>query len=122
MRHRTILLAAVTYCIARLAVNPLCARDSDKGKIVAGADIVLCAAAAGVQVVKSKHLEPSRRTVVVADVNAVPPAGIEGVDLVDLGRAICKRGLLSVGPLAIGDIKSKTQANLLRRMIRTEAR
>jgi methylene-tetrahydromethanopterin dehydrogenase len=95
-------------------------RESDKAKIVASADIVLCAAAAGVQVLKAKHLEQSKRTVVVADVNAVPPSGIEGVELFDLGRTIGKRGLLSVGPLAIGDIKYKTQAGLLRRMIRTD--
>jgi len=95
-------------------------RDSDKSKIIAIADIVLCAAAAGVEVLKAKHFEKSKRTVVVADVNAVPPAGIEGVELFDFGRAIGKRGLLSVGPLAIGDIKYKTQAGLLRRMIRTE--
>lgn len=95
-------------------------RDSDKGKIVANADIVLCAAAAGVQVLKAKHFEKSKRTVVVADVNAVPPAGIEGVDLFDFGRPIGKRGLLSVGPLAIGDIKYKTQAGLLRSMLRTD--
>jgi methylene-tetrahydromethanopterin dehydrogenase len=95
-------------------------RDTDKSRIVANADIVLCAAAAGVQVLKVKHFEKSKRTVVVADVNAVPPAGIEGVQLFDFGRAFGKRGLLAVGPLAIGDIKYKTQASLLRRMIRTE--
>lgn len=95
-------------------------RDADKSKIVASADIVLCAAAAGVQVLKAKHFEASKRTVVVADVNAVPPAGIEGVELFDFGRTIGKRGLLAVGPLAIGDIKYKTQAGLLRRMIRTD--
>jgi methylene-tetrahydromethanopterin dehydrogenase len=95
-------------------------RDTDKSRIVENADIVLCAAAAGVQVLKAKHFEKSKRTVVVADVNAVPPAGIEGVELFDFGRAMGKRGLLSVGPLAIGDIKYKTQAGLLRRMIRTD--
>lgn len=96
------------------------ARDSDKSKIVAKADIVLCAAAAGIQVLKTKHFEKSKRTAVVADVNAVPPAGIEGVDLFDFGRPLGKSGILSVGPLAIGDIKYKTQAALLRRMIKTE--
>ncbi|AGK59512.1 NAD(P)-dependent methylene tetrahydromethanopterin dehydrogenase [Hyphomicrobium denitrificans 1NES1] len=95
-------------------------RDADKSKIVANADVVLCAAAAGIQVLKAKHFEKSKRTIVVADVNAVPPAGIEGVELFDFGRTIGKRGLLSVGPLAIGDIKYKTQAGLLRRMIRTD--
>ena len=67
-------------------------RDGDKSKIVAAADIVLCAAAAGVQVLSAKHLAKSKRTVVVADVNAVPPAGIEGVELFDLGRPLGRSG------------------------------
>jgi methylene-tetrahydromethanopterin dehydrogenase len=96
------------------------ARDADKTKIVANSDIVLCAAAAGIQVLKTKHLQKSKRTQVVADVNAVPPAGIEGVELFDLGRALDKTGILAVGPLAIGDIKYKTQSALLRRMIGAE--
>jgi methylene-tetrahydromethanopterin dehydrogenase len=95
-------------------------RDADKRKIVAGADIVLCAAAAGVQVLKAKHLAKSKRIAVIADVNAVPPSGIEGVQLFDLGRPLGKSGILSVGPLAIGDIKYKTQAALFRSMINSE--
>lgn len=95
-------------------------RDGDKAKIVAKSDIVLCAAAAGIQVLKAKHFEKSKRTVVVADVNAVPPSGIEGVELFDNGRPLAKTGILSVGPLAIGDIKYKTQSALLRRMIGAE--
>ena len=95
-------------------------RDTDKTKIVAGADIVLCTAAAGVQVLKAKHLAKSKRVAVVADVNAVPPSGIEGVQLFDLGRPLGVSSILSVGPLAIGDIKYKTQAALFRRMIASD--
>ena len=96
------------------------ARDGDKTKIVAKADIVLCAAAAGVQVLKLKHFEKSGRTAVVADVNAVPPAGIEGVELFDSGRMLGRTGIQCVGPLAIGDIKYKTQSALFRRMLQTD--
>jgi methylene-tetrahydromethanopterin dehydrogenase len=95
-------------------------REGDKSKIVARADIVLCAAAAGVRVLTSKQLRASKRLKVVADVNAVPPSGIEGVDLFDFGRQLENSTIASVGPLAIGDIKYKTQAALLRRMIDAE--
>ena len=95
-------------------------RDTDKAKIVAAADIVLCAAAAGIQVLKTKHLAKSKRLAVVADVNAVPPSGIEGVEPFDLGRPLGGSNIFSVGPLAIGDIKYKTQAALFRRMIISE--
>jgi len=95
-------------------------RDADKTKIVAGSDIVLCAAAAGVQVLSAKHFAKSKRTAVVADVNAVPPSGIEGVELFDMGHPLGASSILSVGPLAIGDIKYKTQAALFRRMIASD--
>lgn len=100
---------------------PVCgARDNDKKKIVSGADIVLCAAAAGIRVLKRSHFSGSERLTVVGDVNAVPPSGIEGVELFDRGRTMIGTNVLSVGPLAIGDIKYKTQATLFRRMVTSQ--
>ena len=92
-------------------------RATDKASIVTKADIVLCAAAAGVRVLTQKQLAKSRRLAVVADVNAVPPSGIEGVELFDRGRLLDGSDVASVGPLAIGDIKYKTQAALFRSML-----
>lgn len=92
-------------------------RDKDKSKIVARADVVLCAAAAGVRVLDAKHLSGAKKLKVVADVNAVAPSGIAGVELFDFGRMTAAPRFASVGPLAIGDIKYKTQAKLLRQMI-----
>jgi methylene-tetrahydromethanopterin dehydrogenase len=93
------------------------ARASDKEHVVANADIVLCAAAAGIRVLTKEQLAKSRRLAVVADVNAVPPSGIEGVELFDRGRLVDDTAIASVGPLAIGDIKYKTQAALFRSML-----
>ena len=92
-------------------------RAGDKERLVAQADIVLCAAAAGVRVLTRKQLAKSRRLTVVADVNAVPPSGIEGVELFDRGRLLDGSDIASVGPLAIGDVKYKTQAALFRSML-----
>lgn len=93
------------------------ARAQDKSRIVAKADIVLCAAAAGIRVITSEQLTKSRKTLVAADVNAVPPSGIELVELFDRGRTIKGTDIASIGPLAIGDIKYKTQAALFRKMV-----
>ncbi len=93
------------------------ARDDDKAELTAGAGIVLCAAAAGVRVLSRDQFANSPRLAVVADVNAVPPSGIEGVELFDRGRIIDGTNVASVGPLAIGDIKYKTQAALFRSML-----
>ena len=56
----------------------------------------------------------------VADVNAVPPTGIEGLDPFASGVEIGSSRGLGVGPLAIGNIKYKTESGLFRRMIAAE--
>ena len=80
--------------------------------ILKDADVVFCAARAGVQVLSKQQMATAPQVKVVADVNAVPPAGIEGVGLKDDGVKL-ESGALSIGPLASGDIKVKTQRELL---------
>ena len=52
----------------------------------------------------------------VADVNAVPPAGIEGLSLHDKGTLLGSTKVMGLGPLAIGNVKYKTEAALFARM------
>ena len=92
------------------------ARDSDKVRLISRSDIVLCAAAAGVRVIEEKHLKKAKENLILADVNAVPPSGVAGVGLFDSGSQPTTLGHATVGPLAIGDIKYKTQSELLKRM------
>ncbi|MGZ3288709.1 MAG: methylenetetrahydromethanopterin dehydrogenase, partial [Xanthobacteraceae bacterium] len=54
---------------------------------------------------------------IVADVNAVPPSGVEGLDVMANGTELTPRGTLGIGPLAIGNIKYKTESGLFQRMI-----
>jgi len=93
------------------------ARDADKEHLVETADIVLCAAAAGVRVLTREQLAKAPQLAAVADVNAVPPSGIEGVELFDRGRVLDGTNIAAIGPLAIGDIKYKTQSALFRSML-----
>ena len=114
------LMPAIEAARSRFGVDlepVLGARDADKSRIAGKSDVVLCAAAAGVRVLTSKHVARAKDLAVVADVNAVPPAGIEGVEPFDRGRWLDGTAVASVGPLAIGDIKYKTQAALFRRMV-----
>jgi len=89
-----------------------------KAKIVADAEVVFAAAAAGVQVLSTAELQSAKNLLVAADVNAVPPPGVEGMDLFMKGEILpgCTR-TCGVGPLAIGDIKYKSQAGLFTRML-----
>ena len=56
---------------------------------------------------------------IIAEVNAVPPAGIEGVGLKD-NYINHVTGAISIGPLTSGDIKVKTQYKMFEMMCNTE--
>lgn len=91
--------------------------DDQKRQIIENAEVIFAAAAAGVQVITAEHKKLAKRLLVVADVNAVPPPGVEGMELFMNGAPLPNCDALGVGPLAIGDIKYKTESNLFKRMI-----
>jgi methylene-tetrahydromethanopterin dehydrogenase len=84
-------------------------------EVLVRAEIVFCAAAAGVRVLSASALASAKSLIIAADVNAVPPAGIEGLQLMDNGVEL-PGGILGIGPLAIGDVKYKTEAGLFQRL------
>jgi len=88
-----------------------------KAAIIADAEVIFAAAAAGVQVISAEHKKNASNLLVVADVNAVPPPGVEGMDLFMKGEQLPGCSALGVGPLAIGDVKYKTQAGLFKHML-----
>ncbi len=82
-------------------------------------DIAFSAAKAGVRVVERAQLDTAAALKVVADANAVPPSGIEGVDANDRGEPLTVGDggtAYALGALAIGDIKYRVHTSLLRQM------
>ena len=57
--------------------------DELNSSIFPQADIIFCAARAGTQVISKNQLQLAKNVKILADVNAVPPAGLEGVGLKD---------------------------------------
>jgi methylene-tetrahydromethanopterin dehydrogenase len=96
------------------------ASDAAKIEVLKNTDIALCAAAAGVQVLSLAQMKQAKDLKIVADVNAVPPAGAEGVDVFADGAAIACTKAFGIGALAIGNVKYKTQHNLLKLMLESE--
>jgi len=92
--------------------------DEQKAEIIANSEVVFAAAAAGVQVLSKENMQAAKDLLVAADVNAVPPPGVAGMELFMNGDVLpgCKT-TAGVGPLAIGDIKYKTESGLFKRMI-----
>ena len=91
--------------------------DTKKADILAQAEAALCAGRAGVRILSSTQLAQAKRLLIVADVNAVPPSGVEGLDMMANGAELTANGTLGIGPLAIGNIKYKTESGLFQRMI-----
>jgi methylene-tetrahydromethanopterin dehydrogenase len=89
--------------------------EAGRRAALAEADVTLVAARAGVQVLSADELKSARRLKVVADANAVPPAGVEGLAAKAAGVAI-GQAAIGVGALAIGNVKFRLQRKLLRRL------
>tara|TARA_B100002003_G_C14070859_1_gene515223 strand:+ start:226 stop:1140 length:915 start_codon:yes stop_codon:yes gene_type:complete len=83
------------------------------GKAISNADVVMAAGSAGVQLLSIDTLkEHGKQCKVVADVNAVPPLGVENLDSQGDGVEIIP-GILGVGALAVGALKNKVEAKLI---------
>jgi methylene-tetrahydromethanopterin dehydrogenase len=91
--------------------------DEEKRGVIGAADVVLAAAAAGKRIIEAQHLAGGRDLLVAADVNAVPPSGIEGLEVFDDDKPLAGTSAVGIGPLAIGNIKYKTESGLFRQMI-----
>jgi methylene-tetrahydromethanopterin dehydrogenase len=94
--------------------------DEQKNEIISNAEVIFAAAAAGVRVVSKEQMQKAKNLLVMADVNAVPPPGVEGMELFMNGEALPGSDALGVGPLAIGDIKYKCESGLFKQMIASD--
>ena len=83
------------------------------------ADVIFATGSAGVTLLAAATVRSLGGRVVLADVNAVPPAGIEGVQARDDG-AESPQGQVTLGALAIGGLKMKVEAALLADLLGAE--
>jgi methylene-tetrahydromethanopterin dehydrogenase len=95
------------------------ATDEEKQAVVGGSEVILACARAGVQVIAQAQLKGDG-LLIAADVNAVPPAGIEGLAIAADGQRIGATEIVGIGPLAIGNVKYKVESGLFKRMIEAE--
>ncbi len=96
--------------------------DADKNDYIKTADVVFATGAAGIELLSAELIAAAPQLKVAADVNAVPPAGIAGIDAFDNGKPIVgsNSGAVGIGALAIGNIKYQAQSRLLKRMLETD--
>ena len=77
--------------------------NAERGAAIEGAHIVLAAGAAGITLLDEQQWKDSTTLELLADANASPPPGIEGVGQAD--RASSKHGKILFGPLGFGALK-----------------
>jgi len=98
--------------------------DAEKIALLADTDIVFCTAKAGIRVLSASVLSQTTKLKVAGDVNAVPPAGIEGIGVNDMAtpliHATQAQNAVGVGALAVGNVKYQTQHELLKSMLEAE--
>jgi methylene-tetrahydromethanopterin dehydrogenase len=90
--------------------------DAKKADILKDAEAVLAAGRAGVQILTKDQIAAAKNLLVAADINAVPPAGIEGLKGNANGDAL-PGGALGIGAYAVGGIKYRTEFGLFKKMI-----
>ena len=85
------------------------------GKAIKNAEIVLAAGAGGIQLLSADTLKTYGGSYkIVADVNAIPPVGVEGLASNAEGKEI-RPGVYGIGALAIGSLKIKIETELIKR-------
>ena len=87
----------------------------ETGKAIENADVILSAGAAGTQILPLNVLRNyAKKSKIIADINAIPPAGIEGLELNADGQEILP-GILGIGALTIGKFKNHIEVELIKK-------
>jgi methylene-tetrahydromethanopterin dehydrogenase len=82
-------------------------------EIVAANDMIFTAAQASTQLIDAQMLNELEPLKVFADINAIPPLGIEGMKPDDEMRELVS-GMYGIGPIAIGKLKHKIEIEILK--------
>jgi len=81
---------------------------------LAGADIVIAAGAAGVELLPTDVRRRCDSLRVAIDLNAVPPAGVAGVEVID--KAVERDGTVCFGAVGVGGRKMKIHKAAIRKL------
>ena len=90
------------------------AQPSQAAAILDGAELLLAAGSAGVALVPREAWTARPGLRAVADVNAVPPLGIEGIEVTDDGSD--RDGIKAFGALGVGNVKMQIHKACIARL------
>jgi methylene-tetrahydromethanopterin dehydrogenase len=86
---------------------------ASKIEIIQKADVIMCAGVKGVRIIDKEMLKDVKHMKLLIDINAVPPFGVEGIELKDDMKEMLP-GIFVIGALSVGDLKHKVEKEMLR--------
>ena len=86
---------------------------ASKIEVLKKADVVMCAGVKGIRLVDKEMLNEVKHIKVLLDINAVPPFGVEGIELNDNMREMMP-GIFTIGALTVGSLKHKVEKEILK--------
>ena len=86
---------------------------ASKIEVLKKADVVMCAGIKGIRLVDKEMLNEVKNIKVLLDINAVPPFGVEGIELKDDMREMMS-GIFTIGALTVGNLKHKVEKEILK--------
>ena len=109
---------------AAKAVNEVCAGErveacapqgeKELTEALAAVQLVIATGATGVELLSAEVRKKAQALRVAIDLNAVPPAGIQGVDVMD--KATDREGVIAYGAIGVGGTKMKIHKAAIRQL------
>ena len=96
---------------------PVGSDATSPAEAIDGAQIVIAAGPAGVEVLPQAIYAPCDSLKLIVDLNAVPPLGVGGVEVTD--KAVERDGQFHYGAIGVGGTKMKIHKAALRRLFET---
>ena len=90
--------------------------EAGRRAALAAAEIGLCCGKVGIQILSRGDLAAAPQFILVADINAVPPLGVEGVSVKADAAPIEGMKVVAIGALTIGNVKFQLQHKILSRL------
>lgn len=115
LERSTAVCDAIRTRIPAASLIPTQARSSEEVRAaIEGAHIVIAAGAAGVELLSRALRQQAGSIKVAIDLNAVPPLGIEGIDVMDKAKNV--DGVACYGAIGVGGMKMKIHKAAIKRL------
>jgi saccharopine dehydrogenase-like NADP-dependent oxidoreductase len=98
---------------AKLVATPA-SSEEETIEVLSDASVVIACGAAGVELASKDALARASSLKVAIDLNAVPPAGLNGIEVMD--RGVERNGVICYGAVGVGGVKMKIHKEALRRL------